>query len=345
MNWSVDRYDLPLSNPFGISRETSETSETVVVELTYEGTTGIGAVTPSAYYDESAASVAETLPSLCEVVARIGDPHAQQRIERELGERAPDQPAARTALSIAVHDLAARSLDLPLYRQWGLDPDAVPPTTYTVGIDTPERMAEKAGTAADSGFGRLKVKLGTDDDRARLDAVRDAAPDAEVRVDANAAWTPEEAIDKADWLADAGVTMLEQPVDADDIGGLRRVTDATEIPVAADESCVTASDVPRVADACDIVNAKLVKCGGLRPAMRLLHAADAHGLDSMLGCMVESNASIAAAVHLAPLVDYVDLDGALLLASDPYAGVPLDGDVFALTAVSAGTGARRARDA
>ena len=345
MNWSVDRYDLPLSNPFGISRETSETSETVVVELTHEGTTGTGAVTPSAYYDESAQSVAETLPSLCEAVDRIGDPHAQQRIERELGEQAPNQPAARMALSIAVHDLAARRLDLPLYRQWGLDPDAVPPTTYTVGIDSPERMAEKARKAAGNGFGHLKVKLGTDDDRARLDAVRDAAPDAEVRVDANAAWTPEEAIDKADWLADAGVTMLEQPVEADDIDGLRRVTDATEIPVAADESCVTASDVPRVADACDIVNAKLVKCGGLRPAMGLLHAADAHGLDSMLGCMVESNASIAAAVHLAPLVDYVDLDGALLLASDPYAGVPLDGDVFDLAAVSAGTGVRRTRDA
>ncbi|MDS0222090.1 dipeptide epimerase [Haloarcula sp. S1AR25-5A] len=344
MNWTVDRYELPLSNPFGISRETSETSEAVVVELSREGTTGIGAVTPSAYYGESAASVAETLPSLCEVVDRIGDPHAQQRIERELGERAPDQPAARMALSIAVHDLAARSLDLPLYRQWGLDPDAVPPTTYTVGIDSPERMAEKAGTAADNGFDHLKVKLGTDDDRVRLDAVRDAAPDAELRVDANAAWTAEEAIDKTAWLADAGITMLEQPVAADDIGGLRRVTDATEIPVAADESCVTASDVPRVADACDIVNAKLVKCGGIRPAMGLLHAADAHGLDSMLGCMVESNASIAAAVHLAPLVDYVDLDGALLLESDPYTGVPLDGDVFDLTGVSAGTGARRVPD-
>jgi L-alanine-DL-glutamate epimerase-like enolase superfamily enzyme len=344
MNWSVDRYDLPLSNPFGISRETSETSETVVVELIHEGTTGIGAVTPSAYYGESAASVAEALPSLCETVDRIGDPHAQQRIERELGEQAPDQPAARMALSIAVHDLAARSRALPLYRQWGLDPDAVPPTTYTVGIDSPERMAEKAGTAADNGFGHLKVKLGTDDDRARLAAVREAAPDAELRVDANAAWTAEEAIDKTGWLADAAVTMLEQPVAADDIDGLRRVTDATEIPVAADESCVTPSDVPRVADACDIVNAKLLKCGGLRPAMGLLHAADAHGLDTMLGCMVESNASIAAAVHLAPLVDYVDLDGALLLASDPYAGVPLDGDVFDLASVSAGTGARRTTD-
>jgi L-alanine-DL-glutamate epimerase-like enolase superfamily enzyme len=341
MNWTVDRHDLPLSDPFGISRETSETSETVVVELTHEGTTGIGAVTPSEYYDERAASVADALPALLERVDRIGDPWNQQCIERDLTEYAPDRPAARMAVSIAVHDLAARSLDLPLYRQWGLDPDAVPPTTYTVGIDSPERMAEKADRAAADGFGHLKVKLGTDDDRARLDAVREAAPDAEVRVDANAAWTPAEAIDKAEWLADAGVTMLEQPVEADDIDGLRRVTDATDIPVAADESCLTAADVPRVADACDVVNAKLLKCGGLRPATRLLDTARAHGLDLMLGCMVESNASIAAAVHLAPLVDYVDLDGALLLESDPYDGVPLDGDVFDLAASAAGTGATR----
>ncbi|WP_336337824.1 dipeptide epimerase [Haloarcula brevis] len=341
MNWAVERHDLPLSDPFGISRETSETSEAVVVELTHEGTTGIGAVTPSVYYDERAPSVADALPALLERVDRIGDPWNHQRIERDLAEFAPARPAARMAVSIAVHDLAARSLDLPLYRQWGLDPDAVPPTTYTVGIDSPERMAEKAERAADDGFGHLKVKLGTDDDRARLDAVRDAAPDAEVRVDANAAWTADEAIDKAAWLADAGVTMLEQPVAADDIDGLRRVTGATDIPVAADESCLTAADVPRVADACDVVNAKLLKCGGLRPAMRLLDAATAHSLDLMLGCMVESNASIAAAVHLAPLVDYLDLDGALLLESDPYAGVSLDGDVFDLRTVAAGTGATR----
>jgi len=341
MNWTVQRHDLPLSDPFGISRETSETSETVVVELTRDGATGIGAVTPSAYYDEVAASVADALPELLERVDQIDDPQNQQRIEQALWECAPDRPAARMAVSIAVHDLAARAVGLPLYRRWGLDPEAVPPTTYTVGIEPPERMAEKAHDAADAGFSRLKVKLGTDDDRARFDAVRDAAPDAELRVDANAAWTAAEAVEAAEWLADAGVTMLEQPVAADDIDGLRQVTAATDVPVAADESCRTAADVPRVADACDIVNAKLLKCGGLRPATRLLHAADAHGLDSMLGCMVESNASIAAAVNLAPLVDYLDLDGALLLAADPYAGVPLDGDVFDLTAVSAGTGARR----
>ncbi|WP_135304031.1 dipeptide epimerase [Haloarcula amylovorans] len=340
MNGRVERYDLPISTPFGIARGTSETSATVVVELTHEGTTGYGGVTPSAYYDETATSVAESLPEMLAVVERIGDPHAGQRIERRLHEQWPDEPAARSAVSIALADLAARHLDTPLYRQWGLDPDRMPQTTYTVGIDSPERMAEKAEAAVDAGFSQLKVKLGTDDDRARFEAVREAAPGAAIRVDANAAWDAESAIVAAGWLEDAGVTMLEQPVAADDIEGLARVTDSTTMPVCADESCVTAADVPRVADACNVVNAKLVKCGGVRAAKRLVHAADAHRLSTMLGCMVESNASIAAAVHLAPLFDYADLDGALLLDADPYEGVPIDGDRFDLRAVESGTGVR-----
>ncbi|WP_254279153.1 dipeptide epimerase [Haloarcula marina] len=344
MNWRVERYDLPLSTPFGIARRTSATSPAVVVELTHDGVTGVGAATPTEYYGETPTSVESTLPTLLEAVAEIGDPHAGQRIERRLRERAPEEPAARAAVSIALADLAARSLGVPLYRQWGLDPDAAPPTTYTVGIDPPEKMAEKARAAVDAGFSRLKVKLGAEDDRARFDAVREAAPDAELRVDANAAWDAERAVENAGWLAEAGVTMLEQPVPADDVDGLRRVTETTPMAVCADEACVTATDVPRVADACDVVNVKLMKCGGLRAARRIVHAADAHRLATMLGCMVESNASIAAAVSLSPLVDYVDLDGALLLDADPYDGVPLADDRFDLRAVESGTGARRTPD-
>jgi len=341
MNWTVERYDLALASPFGIARGTSETSATVVVELSHDGSTGVGAVAPASYFGETADSVADTLPDLLPVVRSVGDPHAGQRIERALRERAPDRPAARAAVTGAVADLAARDLGVPLYRQWGLDPDAAPPTTYTVGIASPERMAEKARDAVDAGFDRLKVKLGTDDDRARLDAVREAVPDAELRVDANAAWDAETATAATEWLEAAGVTMLEQPVPADDLAGLRRVAGATEIPVCADEACVAPADVARVADACDVVNCKLAKCGGPRAALELLFAARAHGVETMLGCMVASSAAIAPAAHLSPLVDYADLDGALLLAEDPYAGVPMAGDRFDLRAVDAGTGVER----
>jgi len=341
VNWTVARHDLSLSTPFGIARGTSEVSECVVVELAHEGTTGYGAVTPSAYFGETAETVAETLPDLLAAVDGVGDPHAGQRIERLCHEVAPDQPAARSAVGIAVADWAARALGVPLYRQWGLDPARVPATSYTVGIDPPEEMAAKAHAAVEAGFERLKVKLGTDDDRSRFDAVRAAVPETELRVDANAAWDADEAVAKAGWLEAGGVTMLEQPVAADDVAGLARVTDVTTMAVCADEACQTATDVPRLADACNVVNVKLAKCGGPRAARRLIHAADAHRLSTMVGCMVESNASLAAAVHLAPLVDYADLDGALLLDSDPFDGVPLDGDRFDLRRISAGTGARR----
>ena len=137
MNGTVERYALPIADPFGIARGTTRTSEAVVVELTHDGTTGVGAVTPSSYYDETAASVETTLPALLDIVESVGDPLAGQRIERRMRAHAPDEQAARCVVSIALADLAARTLSVPLYRQWGLDPDEVPPTTYTVGIDTP----------------------------------------------------------------------------------------------------------------------------------------------------------------------------------------------------------------
>jgi L-alanine-DL-glutamate epimerase-like enolase superfamily enzyme len=342
LSTDYERLSLPLTDAFGIARGTTETATNVAVCLDVDGTVGVGAAAPSAYYGETPESVEAVLPELLAAVAEIGDPHAQQTIERALHERAPEQAAARAAVSVAVHDLAGRTREEPLYRRWGHDPGAVPPTSFTVGIDTPERMAEKAATASEAGYPVLKVKVGTDDDRARIEAVRAAAPEVRIRVDANCDWHAEEAVEHTRWLAEHGVEFVEQPVAADDVDGLRRVAEAGALPVAADESCVTAADVPRVADAVDIVVVKLMKCGGLRPAARQIATARAHGLDVMLGCMVESNAAIAASCHLAPLAEYVDLDGALLLAADPYEGLPVREGQIDLAAAEAGTGARRA---
>jgi len=334
-----ERVDLPLSDTFTISRGSTETATNVVVRLTDgAGRIGVGAAAPVSYHGETVEGVEAAMPDLLAGVEAVGDPHAQQRIERHLADAAPDRPAARAAVSVAVHDLAARQATEALYRRWGLDPDTVPATSYTVGIDTPAAMADRARRIRDAGYRTLKIKLGTDDDRARLAAVREAAPDARIRVDANGDWTPEEAIGHCEWLADAGVEFVEQPVARDDIEGLSRVAAASSVPVAADESCLTATDVPAVADAVDIVVVKLMKCGGLRPAARQIATAQAHGLDVMLGCMVESNASISAAWHLAPLVAYADLDGALLLAEDPYEWVSLAGGRPDLRDVVAGTG-------
>ncbi|MEF8856867.1 MAG: dipeptide epimerase [Haloplanus sp.] len=326
MNAEFERLRLPIDGDFTIARGSKTAVETVVVHVSDDaGQTGVGAAAPDAHYGETAATVEAVLPDLLSVVEAVDDPLALDRIERRLRETVRGNPAARAAVSVACHDLATRRLGIPLSRHLGLDADRAPPTSYTVPIDDPEAMGENAADAVDEGYDVLKVKLGGDRDRARMEAVRGAAPDATVRVDANEAWTPPEAVAKSEWLADLGVEFVEQPVPAENPAGLWQVHSRSALPVAADESCRTLPDVPAVADRSDIVNLKLMKCGGVREAVRMVHAARAHGLEVMLGCMVESTASIAAACHLAPLVDYVDLDGALLLAEDAYEGPSYEG--------------------
>ncbi len=250
-------------------------------------------------------------------------------------------PAARVAVSIALHDLVAKRLEVPLYRYWGLDPTNTVETSYTIGLDDLETMREKTADALERGHGTLKIKLGTDRDIEIIEAIRDVAPDVRLYADANEAWTPREAVTRIERLAAFDLEFIEQPVPAANPDGLQFVYERAALPVAADESCLTLADVPQVADRCDIVNLKLMKCGSLREAMRMIHTARAHGLEVMCGCMTESHASIAAACHLAPLLDYADLDGPLLLAEDPYAGVPMpDGRIDLAGLERAGTGAR-----
>jgi len=341
-----ERVSLPLEDAFTISRGTQTAAENVIVRVTDDaGMTGIGGAAPSTHYGETADTVAAVMPDLLGAVERVGDPHAVHEIEAELRAVVNGNPAARCAVSVAVHDLAAKRLGVPLYRLWGLDPSDAPETSFTIGLDETDRVREKAADAVAAGHDVLKIKLGTDRDRDLVDAVREAAPDARLRVDANEAWTPKEAVAKSAWLADRDVEFVEQPVSADDPEGLRYVYERAELPIAADESCVTAADVPAIADRCDVANLKLMKAGSLPEARRVIAAARAHGLEVMCGCMIESNASIAAAAQLAPLLDYADLDGSLLLAEDPYEGVDLaDGEIRLAEQDRAGTGARLASE-
>jgi L-alanine-DL-glutamate epimerase-like enolase superfamily enzyme len=342
LSTEYERLTLPLENAFTISRGTQETAENVVVRVADdEGNEGVGAAAPSSHYGETAATVEAVLPDLLDVVEEVGDPHQLDRIERRLRETVERNPAARCAVSVALHDMVAKRADLPLYRYWGLDPAEAVPTSYTIGIDTTERMAEKTETAVERGHSVLKVKVGTDRDEEILSTVREHAPDATIRVDANEAWSPREAVRKIENFAAYDLEFVEQPVSAADPEGMQFVRDRSPLPIAADESCVTLADVPRIAGKADIANLKLMKCGGLREAKRMIHAARAHGLEVMLGCMIETNAAISAAAHLAPLLDYADLDGSLLLDEDPYEAVPMpEGDIDLAGLDRAGTGAR-----
>jgi len=337
----VERLSLPLADPFTIARGTTETVENVLVRVTDGGgREGVGAALPSSYYGETADTVEAVLPDLLEVVKDVDDPHARDRVVSEMEATVGANPAARCAVDIALADLAAKRLGVPCYRQWGLAPAAAPTSSFTVGLADPERMGEKAERAVERGFSILKIKLGSADDAERLAAVREAAPEARIRVDANGAWTPQEAVEMTETLAEHGVEFCEQPVAADDLDGLRFVRERGAAPVAADESVTSAADAARVADAVDIVVAKPMKCGSLRETRRVAAVARAHGCEAMLGCMVGSAAALAASCHLAPLFDYADLDGSLLLDSDPFDGVPMAGGEVDLRAVDRpGTGA------
>ncbi|QZP38849.1 dipeptide epimerase [Halobaculum magnesiiphilum] len=340
---SFERVSLPLEHDFTISRGTTTAAENVIVWIEDEGgMVGVGAAAPSSHYGETADTVVAVLPDLLAEVETVGDPHALAEIEERMEAVVADNPAARCGVSIALHDLAAKRLGVPLYRLWGLNPADAPTSSYTIGIDDTDVMREKTAAAVESGYSTLKLKLGTDRDREVVEAVREEAPEATLRVDANEAWTPRETARKSEWLADLGVEFIEQPIPAENPAGLKDASERSVLPIAADESCVTLADIPRIADRCDIANLKLMKCGGLLEAKRMVHAARAHGLDVMLGCMVESNAAIAAGCHLGPLLDYADLDGSLLLAdgADPFEGVPMpEGRIDLEGFDRAGTGA------
>ena len=291
-----------------------------------EGNEGWGEAVPTPYYGETAETVRAVLPHFAEALhdAAQGDPFALERIEAAVGARLGRNPAAKSAISAALHDLVGKRAGLPVWRLLGLDPASAPLSSFTIGIDEPEVMRAKVREAA--AYPILKIKVGTPRDEEMLRAVRDEAPDKTLRVDANTGWTVKEAMRGLPMLAEFGVEFVEQPLPAADLEGLRLLRTVSPLPIVADESSVTLADVPRRAGVVDGINLKLSKCGSLREAVRMVHCARAHGMRVMMGCMVESTLGIAAAVQLAPLMDYVDLDGAALLAHDPFAGPGLEPD-------------------
>lgn len=309
--------EMPLSTPFTIARGTQTVARNVVVEIRHGGMTGLGAAAPSAFYGESAEHVMAALPRLAECLG--GDPFAIERVFDGMNRAIRFNGAAKAAVDMAMWDLAGKLCSMPVHKMLGLSGLPLPRTSFTIGIDRPEVMADRAAEAARR-FSMLKVKLGAPDSLRALEAVR-RSTDVRIRVDANAAWTPKDAAALANGIRELGVELLEQPVPPWDIDGLRFVRERAQMPVVADESAVSAEDVPRLAGAVDGINIKLMKCGGITGALRMIRAARACGLRIMLGCMVETSIGITAAAQVAGLVDWADLDGNLLLSRDPWKGV------------------------
>ncbi len=308
-------------HPFIIARGGQSDYRTIWVRLIdRDGLEGWGEAAPSRIYGESTETVLAALQAYAEHLP--ADPFLLEDTERHWDTPLKLNPSARGALSSALHDLAGKRMGVPVYQLWGLNPAKAPQSTFTIGIDTAEKIRTKVLEA--ESYPILKVKLGTDRDHEILQTIR-ALTDKELRVDANTGWTVKRAIRMLPVLEEFGVTVLEQPLPADDLDGLATVTRAARIPVIADESCLTAADIPRLVGKVDGINIKLAKCGSLREALRMIAIARAHHMMVMVGCMIETSIAITAAAHFTPLVDIVDLDGAALLSNDPFVGATIDG--------------------
>jgi L-Ala-D/L-Glu epimerase len=324
------RRQLHLRHPFNIARMpvTAGTAKTVLlVQIEHQGLIGWGEAAPISYYHQSLDSVEATLS---QVRGMLGDdPFALDAILDTLRQRFPGQSATIAAVDGALHDLVGKLLGIPVWKWLGLDRSRMPLTSMTIGIDEPEVMAQKVREA--SGFPILKVKVGMPDDEIILSAIRREAPDKILRVDANCGWTSDTLLERCRQMARFGIEFIEQPTPAGDHQALAQVRAEGLGPLIADESCIGIESVLPCAGVFDGINIKLSKCGGIRQAVRMIHVARAAGLKIMLGCMVETSVGIAAAAHLGPMVDYLDLDGHLLLADDPFTGLGGDGGRLTLT--------------
>lgn len=311
--------DLKLTTPFRISRNVQYTSPNVVIQINHNSHTGYGEAAPDEYYGESQETV---LACITMFAGNLGDdPFAIEDVMNRLEKIIRRNPSAKAAADMALYDLVGKMLGVPVYKLLGLNAAHTPYTSFTLGIDSPSEMAKKALAARD--YPILKIKVGTKHDLDTLKAIRDVSS-ATIRVDANTAWTPKEAIKMINALAPYNIEFVEQPISPYDLAGLKLVREHVPLPIIADESCVTVEDIPRVAECVDGINIKLMKCGGIRHALKMIHVARAHNLRIMIGCMIESSLAITAAAHLTPLVDYADLDGHLLIDNDPYLGVKVE---------------------
>ena len=311
------RYDLRLRHTFRLARGASDERHNLMIELEHEGLVGLGEAAPIERYGQDWQSAAEAVETMA---ARLEDPRTFYDIAQQVD--LEGQPAAAAALDMALRDMIGKRLQAPLYELLGVDPGSTPPTSFTIGMDTPEVIAAKVEEASD--YEILKIKMGSDDDRKILEAVRDVT-DRPLRVDANEGWSLEGAVERLEWLQAMGVELVEQPLPEGELEAMRELRRLSPLPLFADESIHRAADIPQLARVFDGINIKLMKCGGIGEALRMIATARAHVMQIMLGCMVESSLAITAAAHLSPLVDFADLDGNLLVTNDPFVGATVAG--------------------
>lgn len=316
-------YELQLRHTFTVASYSRTVTPDVQVEVEFDGVTGYGEASMPPYLGQSVASVCSFLEKVD--LEQFSDPFMLEDILSYVDGLSEGDSAAKAAIDIALHDLVGKLLGQPCWRLLGLDPEKTPSTTYTIGIDEPDVVREKTLEAAGR-FNILKVKVGLDSDKQMIQTIR-SVTSVPLAVDANQGWKDRsKALDEIFWLHERGVVMVEQPLPVSRLDDTAWLTERSPVPVFADESIQRLRDIEPIKGAFSGINIKLMKCTGMREALKMIHAARALGMKTMLGCMTETSCAVTAAAQLSPLVDFADLDGNLLISNDRFEGVKvLDG--------------------
>jgi L-Ala-D/L-Glu epimerase len=319
-------YTLELRHAFTIATNSRTSTPAMLVEVERDGITGYGEAAMPPYLGETQQTAAAFFTRAEPLFARLADPFVLEDILPAIDALAPANTAAKAALDIALHDWIGKKLGAPWYRIWGLDPAKAPVTSFTIGIDTADVVRAKTREAAP--FKIIKVKLGRENDREMIEAIR-SVTDKPITVDANQGWTNREgALREIEWLAARGVVFIEQPMPKAQLDDTAWLRERSPLPLIADEACQRLADVAGLRGVFDGINIKLMKCTGLREAHRMVTLARALGMKVMLGCMTETSCAISAAAQLSPLVDWADLDGAVLIKNDCFDGATIvDGKI------------------
>jgi L-Ala-D/L-Glu epimerase len=316
MKLSWKQYDLKLTHTFRISRGARDVVPVMILSLEHEGIIGYGEASPSTRYGENVETLHQFFSNIN--LTKFGSPFQIDDILKAVDAVAPGNTSAKCAVDLALHDWVGKKLNVPLWKMWGLNPANVPLCSFTIAIDSKEIVEQKVREAEN--YPVLKVKVGLENDREMIETIR-ALTDKPLYVDANEGWkTREQALESVKWMKDQKIVFVEQPMPVAQFDDIKWLRDHSEIPLIADESVIRLSDIPKLAQAFDGINIKLMKCTGLREATKMIHTAQATGLKIMMGCMIETAVGISAGAQLGPLLDYCDLDGNVLINNDPFDG-------------------------
>ena len=320
MQFHFETYRIECTHPFGISRSSHDYYDIVYVYLEHNGLLGRGEAAPSGRYNESTNRILSQLQTGIDIPDSMEDPMV---FSNQISSQCDNVKSLEVAFSMATLDLWCQMQQEPLYKYFNADPNNTPLTSYTISIGEMELIPQKVEEATPYQIIKVKLGVGIEHDKSIIREIRKET-DKVIRVDANEGWDIETGLEMTRWLADQNIEFIEQPFKSTNLSDTAQLRSKSPLPIIADENSLNSADIPQIEGVFDGINIKLMKCGSLFEAIKMVNMARERDMQIMLGCMIESSVAITAAAHISPLVDYADLDGNLLIKNDPYLGVVIE---------------------